>query len=75
VLELAEREGRVLVSYDTTTMPVHFGTRAGLGLKNPGGLLAFQSTSVGEIIESLLIIWSASRQIHYLPSLCTHIFR
>jgi len=44
-------------------------------------LLALPSGSVGEIIESLLIIWSVSRewewvdQIHYLPSLKVHVFR
>jgi hypothetical protein len=44
-------------------------------------LLAFQSVAIGEVIESLLIIWSASReeewadQIHYLPSVSRHVFR
>ena len=80
VLELAADEGRVLVSHDTSTMPVHFGARLRLGLKNPGVLLALQSASVGEIVESLLIIWSASRDsdwansVHYLPSLSRHVF-
>jgi hypothetical protein len=80
VLELAAREGRVLVSHDMSTMPVHFADRARTGLKHPGVLLAFQSASVGEIIESLLIIWSASSewewsdQVHYLPSFSRHIF-
>ena len=60
VLELAEDEATVLVSHDTSTMPVHFDARLRLGLKNPGVLLAFHSASVGEIVESLLIIWSAS---------------
>lgn len=51
------------------------------GLKSPGVLLALQSADIGEVIESLLIIWSASReeewvdQIHYLPSLSRHVFR
>lgn len=44
-------------------------------------LLALPSTSVGEIVESLLVIWAASResewadQIHYLPSLSRHVWR
>jgi hypothetical protein len=81
VLELAAAEGRVLVSHDTSTMPVHFAARSRLGLKSPGVLLAFQSAAIGDVIESLLIIWSASReeewagQIHYLPSLSRHVFR
>jgi len=81
VLELAAAEGRILVSHDTSTMPVHFAERAHLGLKSPGVLLALQSADLGNVIESLLIIWSASReeewidQIHYLPSLSRHVFR
>lgn len=81
VLELAAAEGRILVSHDTSTMPVHFAARSRLGLKSPGVLLAFQSASVSDVIESLLIIWSVSReeewadQIHYLPSLNRHVFR
>lgn len=81
VLELAAREGRVLVSHDKRTMPVHFAARVASGLRSPGVLLALPSAPVGEIIESLLIIWSASREtewadrIHYLPSLSIHVFR
>jgi hypothetical protein len=81
VLELAAAEGRILVSHDTSTMPVHFAATIKSGLRSPGVLLVFQSAPVGDIIESLLIIWSASReedwidQIHYLPSLSRHVFR
>jgi hypothetical protein len=81
VLELAAREGRVLVSHDLSTMPVYFAARCQSGLKSPGVLLVTQSAAIAEIIESLLIIWSASQeaewadQIHYLPSLSRHIFR
>jgi len=81
VLELAAREGRVLVSHDKRTMSVHFAARAASGLRSPGALLGLPSASVGEIIESLLIIWSASRdtewadQIHYLLSLSRHVWR
>ena len=81
VLEVAAEEGRVLVSHDKRTMSVHFVARSHLGLKSPGVLLALQSADVGDVIESLLIIWSASReeewteQIHYLPSLSRHVFR
>lgn len=60
VLEIAAREGRVLVSHDKRTMPVHFTERISLGRKSPGVLLALPSASVGEIVESILLIWSAS---------------
>jgi len=81
VLELAAAEERILVSHDTSTMPVHFAARSRMALKSPGVLLAFQGAAVSDIIESLLIIWSASHQdewadrIHYLPSLSRHVFR
>lgn len=81
VLEIAAREGRVLVSHDKRTMPVHFAARVRLGLRSPGVLLAVPRATVGEVVESLLIIWSSSRegewvdQIHYLPSLSRHVFR
>jgi len=81
VLELAAAAKRVVVSHDTSTMPVHFAARLRLGLDSPGLLLAFQGAAVGDVIESLLLVWSASReeewanQIHYLPSLSRHVFR
>lgn len=43
VLGLAAAEGRILVSHDTSTMPVHFAARAQMALKSPGVLLALQS--------------------------------
>lgn len=81
VLELAARTGRVLVSHDKSTMPVHFAARVRLGRRSPGVLLALPSASVGEIVEALLIVWPASTarewadQIHYLPSFRPHRFR
>lgn len=81
VLELAAREDRVLVSHDKSTLPIHLAARIPSGLRSPGVLLALPSASLSEIIESLVIIWSASHgtewsdQIHYLPSLRRHVFR
>jgi len=81
VLEAAAHEGRLLVSHDKSTMPVHFAARVRLGLPSPGVLLALPSASVGEIVESLLTVWSASSesdwadQIHSLPSFRLHQFR
>ena len=81
VLEVAAVEHRILVSHDKRTMPVHFAARIRLGRRSPGVLLALPRATVGEIVDSLLIIWSSSReeewadQIHYLPSLSRHVFR
>ena len=41
VLGLAAGEGRVLVSHDKRTMPVHFAARIRSGQRSPGVLLAF----------------------------------
>jgi hypothetical protein len=81
VLEFAANHGRILVSHDTSTMPVHFSARLRSGRTSPGIFLARQRASVGQIIEALLLVWSASSpeewagQIHYLPSLARHGFR
>ena len=81
VLELAAGEGRLLVSHDKRTMSVHFAARIRSGLRSPGVLLAVPRATIGEVVESLLMIWSSSReeewadQIHYLPSLSRHVFR
>ena len=81
VLEIAANQGRVLVSHDTSTMPVHFSARVRSGRTSPGVFLARQRTSVGQIVDALLLVWSASSpaewagQIHYLPSLARHDFR
>jgi hypothetical protein len=81
VLELAAGEDRVLVSHDKRTMPAYLAARIRSGLRSPGVLLAMPSASVGEVVESLLMIWSASLaeewidQVHYLPSLSRHVFR
>jgi len=81
VLEFAANQGRVLVSHDTSTMPVHFSARLRSGLTSPGIFLVRQRFAVGQIVEALLLVWSASSpadwagQIHYLPSLARHEFR
>jgi hypothetical protein len=81
VLEFAATQGRILVSHDTSTMPVHFSERMRSGGASPGVLLVRQRASVGQIVDALLLVWSASwdrdwaGQIHYLPSLSRHDFR
>lgn len=80
VLELAASQDRILISHDTSTMPVHFFDRLRSGRKNPGVFLVRQRASVGQVVEAILLVWSASvpgewaGQIHYLPSLARHDF-
>lgn len=80
VLEFAASQDRIVVSHDTSTMPVHFSARLRSGRMSPGVFLARQSASVGQVVEAILLVWSASAleewagQIHYLPSLARHDF-
>lgn len=76
VLEFAASHGRILVSHDTSTMPVHFSDRLRSGRMS----LVPQRASVGQVVEAILLVWSASvpgewaGQIDYLPSLARHDF-
>lgn len=69
------RAAGTLAPHDTSATPAHFGARSHPGPEEPGVLLTLQKADVGDVIEWLLIIWSASPeedwidQIHYLPSL------
>lgn len=72
VLAIAAREGRILVTHDSHTMPRHFGefiTRSA----SPGLVVVPQGLSVARAVEDLAVIWSASQaeewtnRIAYLP--------
>jgi hypothetical protein len=60
VLEYAASQDRILVSHDTSTMPVHFADRLRSGRMSPGVFLVRQRAAVGEVIEAILLVWSAS---------------
>ena len=81
VLGIAARLGRVLVSHDRRSMPLHFARFLSEGNRSPGVLLISQAVPVAEAIDSLVLIWSASwpseleNRIHYLPSFEVHSFR
>ena len=74
LLELAAQEDRVVITYDRNTMPRHFRDRLDTGKPTPGLFILPQTQSaIGEIIESLLLVWAASQaddwrnRITYLP--------
>ena len=60
VLALAAVQDRILVSHDFHTMPRHFGKFLQADNSSPGVLLVPQGLSVGEAIEELMLIWTAS---------------
>lgn len=72
VLSVAARENRILVSHDQESLPDHFSrfieksTSAGL-------LIVSQKLDIGDSIEQILLVWTASEaeewinRIGYLP--------
>jgi len=59
VLEIAAREGRILVSHDLSSMPTHFANFIS-SHDSPGVLLIPQSLSIKRAVEELTTIWGAS---------------
>jgi hypothetical protein len=72
VLAAAACEGRILVSHDHHTMPVHFANFIATQ-QNPGVFLLSQDLLIRIAVEELLLIWEASEAeewsntLHYLP--------
>jgi uncharacterized protein DUF5615 len=72
VLQIAANEGRVLVSHDLRTMPLHFRQFIA-GRNSPGLLLIPQKLPLRVAIEEILMVWIAcepedcANQIWYLP--------
>jgi len=70
---LAAEQDRILITHDRRTMTRHFYERMAAGQSSPGVFIIPQSGAIGDIIESLLLVWTASRpeewrnQIVYLP--------
>ena len=73
ILEYARREAFLLVSHDVNTMPAAASTRLTDGGTFPGLFMVQQTLPVKSVIESIVLIWSASEleewkdQIVYLP--------
>jgi hypothetical protein len=73
LLELAAQQERIVVSHDRRTMTRYFQERLAAGKSNPGLFIVPQRSPIGEVIESLLLVWTASQasewrdSIVYLP--------
>lgn len=59
VLQISANFGRVLVSHDRRTMLSHY-VRFQESQASPGLIVVSQDLDVGETIEQLLLIWTAS---------------
>jgi hypothetical protein len=69
VLALAADEGRILVSHDFQTMPMHF-RQFTLFRRSPGVLLIRQDLPVGEAVETLVLIWEVSEPDEWANRVC-----
>lgn len=73
LLDLADQQGRIVISHDRRTMTRHFLERIAEGKSNPGLFIVPQQQAVAGVVESLLLIWTASNAedwrdfIVYLP--------
>src|SRR5215468_9960610 len=69
VLGIAARDGRILVSHDSRTMPHHFATF--LQSQTSAGLLIVpQHLTLVVVVEDLLLIWSASSPEEWVNRIC-----
>lgn len=68
VLALAAQEGRILVTHDRRTMPIHFGKFVENN-KSPGLIVISQKTDILTAIEDLILIWVASEAEEYINSI------
>jgi hypothetical protein len=73
VLAFAAENGFLLVSHDVNTMPAHAYARIAARARMRGLLMVHQADPIGRIIDSLVLIWSASEaeewddQVRFLP--------
>jgi len=70
ILAIAAKEGRILVSHDRRTMPIHFGEFIETQI-SPGIFLVSQDAEIRKVIEDLILIWAASEAEEYVNSIRT----
>jgi hypothetical protein len=73
ILEWSAKEGRILLTHDTSTVPPLAHQRVAEGRLMPGVFVARESLPVGRVLEELLVIIECSHdgewegQVRYLP--------
>jgi len=68
VLQIAADSGRILVSQDRRTMPLHF-SRFVASAQSPGVILLREAIPISTAIEELALIWSASETAEWINRL------
>jgi hypothetical protein len=69
VLALAAREGRVLVTHDSKTMPRHFADFIA-SQESPGVIIVPQHLAVGLAVDDLFLIWMATEADEWKNRIC-----
>ena len=69
VLRRAAQDGRLLVSHDRKTMPLHFAKFISNNI-SPGVLIVPQRLSIRTAIEELLMVWSGSEADEWVNRIC-----
>jgi hypothetical protein len=74
LLEIAAEQGRIPITQDRNTMTAHFWERLAAGKSSPGlFVVPDQLSAIGDVIEWLLLVWTASQpeewrdQVVYVP--------
>jgi len=70
VLAKAAAEGRILITHDRKTVPLHFARFIQIR-SSPGVLVVSQKAEILRIIEDLILIWFASDAEEYTNSIRT----
>jgi hypothetical protein len=61
LLQIAAEQNRILLTYDRNTMTRHIEERRAAGKPVPGVfILPDRASAIGEIIDWLLVVWTAS---------------
>jgi len=70
ILQYAAENGLLVVSHDVNTMPAHARARLDAGKDMAGLFMARQFHPISPIIESLVLIWSASEAEEWHSQIC-----
>lgn len=73
VLEIAARDGRLLVTHDRKTMPTEFGQYI-LSRTSSGVLILSQSLPISEAIDAIILVWEASTAEEWINQIMTFPF-
>lgn len=75
LLDIAASQERILISHDRRTMIRFFIERLASGRQSPGLFIVPQRRAIGEVIDSIILAWSASRPEDWRSSITWLPFR